>query len=159
MSFALIPCLLCHCHVRVGERACPHCGAAFLSTAVAQAPLLDSPRARRVALAAAIAGMAAGCGGEVVGQDGTTVSMASQADIAGNCASGGDCLKFTQPGGCLCGPAGQCNSASNSPPACVALDCGSGYIVSSTGQCVAIHWYEGKVPTSGGCYGSPPARV
>jgi hypothetical protein len=162
----LVICLSCRCHVRIGETACPHCGANLTESGAKRAPIRRSFEIRRVFYAtAALAGLgAASCGGRISGEDTGSASAASRLDIMGGCmlqdgavspcalpTMGTPGLWHRPPDACQCGPAGTCSAG-----ACVAIDCGDGYYVDSSGQCHAVYWFAGNLPNTGGCYGAPP---
>ena len=149
----------CNRHVRANERTCPHCGVAFAGSLAPRAAPRVRLDARRLAVAAVLAGWSSACGGRVDDLSGAAL----QAQVAGSCSTSGGsmlCDATSGPGRppdvCACGPAGTCDNH-----VCVPLPCAEDEHRNSMGLCVSNFWFEGKVPpkpSQGGCYGAPPAR-
>lgn len=137
-----IVCSACRCHVRVGERGCPHCGAAFAAPAALRRPSRGAARLHRVLIATALAALGgAACGGRVANED-----------ILGTCGgSGASAAKQVVPcGGCMCGTGATCVASGQ----CVSCNCEANETCDSEGKCSASPWF--RLPSQGGCYGTPP---
>lgn len=158
VSQPLFICRSCRCHVRVGEAACPHCGADLAAAGAKRAPRRRSIEIRRVVYAtAAVASLsAASCGGRVAADGTGSTSAAVERDILGPCMQqDGALASCTWPATgvplCECGPAGTCQNG-----ICVAITCDNDHYLDSSGHCDEIYWFAGHLPSTSGCYGAPP---
>jgi hypothetical protein len=151
----LVTCQACECHVRSNETVCPHCAADLalpMARRTGAAGWRDARRdARRLLAAAALAGVGTACGGAVA--DPSATQAASESDIMGTCATGGQSASCNVRG-CTCGPAGSCTSNG-----CIPISCEDKEYLNKDGECVSIYWFEGRMPTSSACYGCPPPRT
>jgi len=150
----LLPCPGCRCHVKSAEGACPHCGLEF-TAARTPAPSRGAPiHARRIAFAAALAGLNAACGGRINSE------TADDNSVAGTCVGPTDggvtpsCAMLE----CHCGPLGFCSYEND---LCTLTACGLNQYLNSQGECANDYWFDNvNLPTTtpASCYGAPPAR-
>jgi hypothetical protein len=167
MHGSKVICLACHCHVRSGERACPHCRADLTATGATRTPRRRAVQMRRLLFATAVAGLGTtSCGGRIYGDASATEqpapgatfgpSTAAEREIAGECLHGDGTLGHCGPlspalADCTCGPAGDCID-----DLCVTRSCESGEYLDEAGVCTGIDWFGSEVPSSNSCYGCPP---
>jgi hypothetical protein len=161
---ALVVCVSCACHVRIGETVCPHCGVDLAVPGAARTPRRRSVEVRRVIVAGALAGLStSACGGHIAGET-TGTSVATEQDIIGTCTAPGQCdgtetavLELADlPSSCTCGPLGVCTNSW-----CVSrVSCLPEEYLDKNGDCQTIYWFGGAVssspPSTHSCYGCPP---
>jgi hypothetical protein len=145
-------CSSCGCHLREREGRCPHCRADLGAPGALRRPERRYADVRRVVFATALGLGAIGCNGRIANTDVAGTCGASQLDSLSSCAAGY----------CQCGTGGTCSDAG-----CVSCDCDQSEKCGTDGKCHAsdptsseqTHWFDGKLPNSGACYGAPPILV
>lgn len=159
MTSRLLPCPACRCHVKSLEVACPHCGLEF-TAGRALAPSGAAPiHARRIALAAALAGLSAACGGQVSTQE--TSSLVTGTAVTSTCLppADGGVTPSCALAECQCAPSDVCvNNVCT-----YEFSCGPNSHLNSQGSCVSDYWFDNvnlpqPSPSPASCYGAPPAR-
>jgi hypothetical protein len=160
-------CQACRCHVRSGERVCPHCRADLASPSASRSPRRRAVEIRRVLFATAVAGLGTvSCGGRVYGNASATEQPAAgispgasstvEREVAGGCLLSDGTLAHCGPPypaspDCSCGPAGECMN-----DLCVTRSCATDQYLDDAGNCSSVDWF-GPVPSSThSCYGCPP---
>jgi hypothetical protein len=138
--------------VRSNETVCPHCAAGLALPGPRRTVTTAWSDARRLLAAAALAGIGTACAGAVA-DDPSAIPAATESDVLGSCAPGAQSSGCNAKA-CSCGPAGFCST-----DGCTRLTCGAGEYLNQSGECVSVFWFDGRMPTSGACYGCPPRRI